>query len=170
MANLSDEPTTTTRNTLARHYSHEDVEAILKRAVTLRESYDRAQLEALAVELNVSPRELAIAESEWLAERDRKARSAFMGERQQGAWSRLLWWSGFGGLIILAFISRIAPFVLFSRYAAIPYIVLLVVLILLLIQTYVQRGGDAFDIAFEKWLVKQKERRARDERRKELLS
>jgi hypothetical protein len=165
----TDEPTLP-QSTLARQYSHEDVEAILKRAVTLRETYDRAQLEALAVELNVSPRELAIAESEWLAERDRKARSTFMAERQQGAWSWLLWWSGFGGLIILAFISRVAPFVLFSRYAAIPYIVLLVLLVILLILTYVQRGGDMFDVAFEKWLVKQKERRVRDERRKELLS
>jgi hypothetical protein len=159
-----------TQNKLTRQYSHEDVEAILKRAVTLREIYDRTQLESLAAELNVSPRDLAIAESEWLAERDRKARSAFMAERQHGAWSWLGWWSGFGLLIILAFISRIAPFVLFSRYAAIPYIVLLVVLVILLIQTYVQRGGDAFDGAFEKWLIKQKERRARDERRKELLS
>ncbi len=165
----SDEPTLT-QSKLARQYSHEDVEAILKRAVTLRETYDRAQLEALAVELNVSPRELAIAESEWLAERDRTARDRFMAERQQGAWGRLLWWSGFGGLIILAFISRIAAFVQFSRIAAIPYIVLLIVFVILLILTYVQRGGDFFDDAFEKWLVKQKERRARDERRKELLS
>lgn len=166
MTHSSDEPTTT----LARQYSDEDVEAILKRAVTLRESYNRDQLETLAAELNVSPRELAIAESQWLAERDKQARTAFMAERQQGAWSRLFWWSGVGLLIILAFISRVAIFVQFSRFAAIPYIVALVVLIVLLIQTYAQRGGDAFDIAYEKWLVKQKERRIREERRKELLS
>jgi len=168
MNKSSDTPITNTR--LARQYSSEDVEAILKRAVTLGETYTRDQLEALATELNVSPRDLAIAESAWLVERDRKARADFMAERQHGAWSWLLWWSGFGGLIILAFISRVAPFVLFSRYAAIPYIVLLIVLVVLLLITYVQRGGDAFDSAFEKWLIKQKERKIRDERRKELLS
>jgi cobalamin synthase len=169
MTHFSDEPTLT-QDTLARRYSDEDVEAILKKAVTLRETYNREQLATLAAELNVSARELAIAESLWLAERDKQARSAFMGERQQSAWTRMAWWAGVGLLIILAFISRVALFVQFSRFAAIPYIVVLVVLIVLLIQTYAQRSGDGFDIAYEKWLVKQKERRARDERRKELLS
>lgn len=169
MKNAADDPIVTS-TTLARQYSHEDVEAILKRAVTLRESYDRAQLEALAVELNISPRELAIAESEWLAERDRKARAAFIAERQHTAWGRLGWWSGVGALIILAFISRIAPFVQFSRYAAIPYILLLILLIVWLLNTYLERGGDRFDISFEKWLIQQKARRERDERRKALLS
>jgi hypothetical protein len=161
-------PVPTTQPT--RQYSADDVEAILKRAVSLNDTYSRADLEALAVELNVSARELAIAEADWLAQRDKQARAEFMGERQQAALTRIFWWTGFGGLIILAFLSRVPFFVLFSRYAAIPYIIILVVLIAFLVHTYVERGGDRFDLSFEKWLVKQKERRQRAERRRELLS
>lgn len=167
---MSTEDPTGTRNSISRHYSADDAEEILKRAVTVRESFSREQLEALASELNVPARDLAVAESEWLAERDRKARADFMAERQQAAWSRLGWWTAAGVLIILAFISRILFFMRFAQFAAIPYVIVFIALLALLVLAYVQRGGDAFDIAFEKWLIKQKERRAREERRKELLS
>ena len=153
-----------------REYSQEDVEAILKRAVSVRENFNRGQLESMATELNVSPQELAIAEEQWLAERDRDARRAFVGERVRGAWSRVGWWVLAGIGVLLAFLSRISFLLLFSRYAVVPYFIILALLFLFALFVTFQRDGDRFDTAYENWLIKQKERKERAAARRDLLS
>lgn len=155
---------------LRREYSQEDVEAILKRAVSVRENFNRGQLESMATELNISPQELAIAEEQWLAERDREARGAFVRERLLGAWSRVGWWLLAGVALILAFLSRVSVLVLFSRNSAIPYFIILAILLLFALVISFQRNGDWFDTAYERWLRQQQKRKERAAARRDLLS
>ncbi|MGB0384037.1 MAG: hypothetical protein ACPGWR_04355 [Ardenticatenaceae bacterium] len=157
---------------LRRLYSEEDVRAILERAVGAKgNTFTREDLEEMAEELGVSPKQLEAAEESWVVERlDKDEREAFITYRRQQAIK------GVVGVVtsgIIAYLAYFSDFLFFPILATIAgFLIFFVALGVIsdLYDAYFSTEGEEFEDEYDLWLEERNKLRLRaEERRQKML-